>query len=155
MTRATEWLLWSGALAGFVVASLTARAASPEPMLPRASAGIAADGMIAPAESLGARVARVVAGDPFRMARKPSGVPFGSTAAADIAPRAAAVLPELQLRGVLGPPWRAVLEVPGTELGQLVRAGDSIGHAHVVSVRQGAVTLRTPDTTWTLMMRRP
>lgn len=156
MRARLELLLWGSALVGVVLASMAVRAAVPEPMPSRADAGALEEGIVVPAESLGARVLRAVAHDPFRMARAPSPVPFGAPAVVAAPAPTAISVPPLLLRGILGPPWRAVLEgAPGTELGQLVRAGDSIAGARVIAVRSDAVTLRNPDTTWTLTMRRP
>lgn len=151
-----ELLLWGSGLMGVMAASIAARAAAPEPMPPRADAGAIENGIVVPAESLGERVLRAVAHDPFRMARAPSPVPFGAPGLAVAAAPSAISVPPLLLRGIVGPPWRAVLEgAPGIEFGQLVRTGDSIGGARVLAVGSDAVTLRTPDTTWTLTMRRP
>jgi hypothetical protein len=151
-----ELLLWGSALIGVVGASMAASAATPETMPPRADAGAIENGIVVPAESLGERVLRAVAHDPFRMTRTPSPVPFGAAGPAVASAPTAIIVPPLLLRGIVGPPWRAVLEgAPGIELGQLVRTGDSIGGARVIAVGSDAVTLRTPDTTWTLTMRRP
>lgn len=156
MKARTERLLWCVAVVGLLSAGMAARAATPEPMPTRAGIPPFDAGIVVPAESLGARVLRVVANDPFRLSRAPSPVPFGVASFVAEAPPAAISLPPLQLRGVVGPPWRAVIEgVAGAEAGRLVHAGDTIGGARVVAVRPDAVTLRMTDTTWTLTMRRP
>ena len=156
MRTQTEYLLWAVAMLSLILAVTVARAAAPEPLPARFAPTVHDSRSMVPAESLGARVLRVVATDPFRLARAPSPVPFGSAPGAAAPTPTAAPLPDLQLRGIIGPPWSAVLEIaPEGAIGHLVRAGDSIAGARVVVVRADAVTLRTLDTTWTLKMRRP
>lgn len=156
MRQQTESLLWAGAMFSLILAFTVARAAAPEPLPARITSAAHDSRSVVPAESLGVRVLRVIASDPFRLARAPSPVPFGSAQGAGAPAATVGSLPDLQLRGIIGPPWSAVLEsAPGSAISQLVRAGDSIAGARVVVVRADAVTLRTPDTTWTLRMRRP
>jgi hypothetical protein len=156
MNRRTERFLWVIAATG-VVASLGAvRVARPEPLPLREPERPALEGRFVSADSLGARVLRTVAGDPFRFARRPSSIPFGASSVQVSPPVASAQVPPLELRGVVGPPWRAVLEgAAGSEMSRLVRSGDTIAGVRVVLVHPDRVTLRTPDTTWTLMLRRP
>jgi hypothetical protein len=156
MKQRTEALLWAGAALSLILSLIVARAAAPEPLPVRAASVVEDARRLVPAESLGARVLRVVATDPFRIARAPSRVPFGSPPAASAPTVSAMPVPDLQLRGIIGPPWSAVLEsAAGGSLSLLVRAGDSVAGARVMVVRADAVTLRTPDTTWTLKLRRP
>lgn len=156
MRRRTESLLWVGAALSLVLSLTVARAAAPEPLPTRAAASVNVARWLVPAESLGARVLRVVATDPFRLTRAPSPVPFGSPSAGSAPTVSAVQVPDLHLRGIIGPPWSAVLESASEGSGsQLVRAGDSVAGARVMVVRSDAVTLRTPDTTWTLKLRRP
>jgi hypothetical protein len=154
--RRTESLLWLGAAFSLILSLTLVRAAGPEPLPARAAAVVEDARWPVPAESLGARVLRVVATDPFRFTRAPSPVPFGTSPAGSAPTVSAVQVPDLQLRGIIGPPWSAVLEsASGSSISQLVRAGDSVAGARVMVVRADAVTLRTPDSTWTLKLRRP
>jgi hypothetical protein len=79
-----------------------------------------------------------VAGDPVFLAA-PDPVP---------APLVAVVM-----RGVVGPPWLALLDgVPERQGVVLVAQGDTLGSIHVVRVSADAVTLRSADSTWTLQL---
>lgn len=156
MTRSVESGCWAFAVIAMAMAAWSASVATPEPMPPSFMGASAIGPVTLPPDSIGARVLRAVARDPFRLARTPSPVPFGAPSLIAAVAQAPIAVPALQLRGIVGPPWRAVLEGEAAgEAGRLVRAGDSIGGASIVSVRTGAVTLRTRDTTWTLQMRRP
>jgi hypothetical protein len=156
MTRRTELLLWLIATIGLGSAVGAARAARPEPLPPRARDGTRLEVPLLPAESLGARVLRTVTTDPFRFARHQSGIPFGVPARGSSLTVVNASVPALAIRGVLGPPWVAVLEgAPYSEVGLLVRVGDTIAGARVHLIRPSSVTLRNSDTTWTLTLRSP
>jgi hypothetical protein len=105
-------------------------------------------------DSLGMQVVAVVATDPFRLNRRPSAVPYGSVPP-ESTPQPRAVLPELRLAGVIGPPWRAMLDgVPGRTETVVVAEGDTLGGLRVRAIRNGRIELSTSDTTWTLTMRR-
>ncbi len=156
MKQRTETLLWAGSVLSLILAITVARAAAPEPLPARTAPAVQEPRWLVPAESLGVRVLRVVATDPFRLARAPSPVPFGSAPLGGARAPVAAQVPDLQLRGIIGPPWSAVLEHASLGVtGLLVRTGDYVAGAKIVLVGADAVTLRTPDTTWTIMMRRP
>ena len=140
-----------------VVAALEWRAARPEALPVRA---IPADMVGTASESsnvaLGEDVMRVVARDLFRLARRPAVVPFGAAALPVTAPPPRSPVPSLRLTGILGPPWRAVVEgAPGVDEGTLVSAGDTLAGARVHAISSETVTFRTSDTTWTLTLRRP
>lgn len=154
MRERTERLTWALAVVLCAVAAVLWQAAVPtaasigsSPISISASTG-------EPAESLGARVGRVISNNPFRLSRAPSRTPFGTEPHPPIAPRFE--LPQLSLRGLVGPPWRAVLDgMPGIEAGRLVSPGDTIQGVRVISIRSDAVVLRNSDTSWTLHLRRP
>lgn len=93
----------------------------------------------------------IVAANPFRYARRPSSTRFG-TVRVDLPVR---VRPSLQLSGISGPPWHAVLEgVPGHEHGILVRQGDRIADLVVESVLPSGVVVSGLDSVWVLSLRR-
>lgn len=105
-------------------------------------------------DSLGMIALEVVARDPFRLARAPASLPFaGRHAVASASSRPPK--PNLTLTGLLGPPWRAVIEgIPGREGGALVSAGDTIAGLLIRSIRADTVIVRGADTTWRLTVRR-
>lgn len=98
---------------------------------------------------LGRAADSVSVADPFRLARRPPRVAFGTTL-----PNAPPPRPRLQLAldGIVGgPPWRAVLEgVPMHDGSTVVAAGDTIGGLTVRSIRRDTVVVWGMDTTWTL-----
>lgn len=154
MTATTrKLLLIASALVGTVGSALIALTvprvpgvAWPIPVAPRPDTGKRDD--------LGDRVLRIVAGDPFRLERKPSSVPFGAPPSLGTQPgRPARVAPIVS--GLIGPPWRAVLEgIPGRPGGVLVSAGDTIGGYRILRVRANSVEIQAPDTLWRLTVRR-
>ena len=99
---------------------------------------------------------RVVARDPFRLDRRPTDVRFDPDPAPPqpaAPPRPAVATPVL--RGVTGPPWRAILEgVPGHERPVVARVGSVFGALVVARIGRDTVVVETPDTSFTLTVRR-
>jgi|SRR6185312_899880 len=109
-------------------------------------------------DSLGVLTSRIVDSDPFRLDRKPAAVAYGAaqdtlpnrTAAAPEAPR-----PPLVLVGIVGPPWRALVDgVPGHDGSIVLRAGQSIAGLRVRNVTASTTTISGVDTTWQLAVKR-
>lgn len=104
---------------------------------------------------------RVVAGDPFRLDRRPSPVVF--RAAEPAFPLPGAPLPPptppttLVLRGTIGgPPWEALVEgLPKRQGAVVVRSGDRFGALRVRRVGRDTVVVTSPDSTWRLTVTRP
>lgn len=99
---------------------------------------------------LGEIALQVIATDPFRLDRRPAEVPFGATVATanpvQVAPT---------VSGILGPPWKAVLEgVAGRQGSVLVAKGDTLGGLRIISVREDQVVIQAKDTTWRLGVRK-
>ena len=108
-------------------------------------------------ESLAVLTSRIVDSDPFRLDRKPAAVAYGATpdtlanrAVAPTAPR-----PPLALVGIVGPPWRALVDgVPGHDGSTVLRAGQSIAGLRVRDVTAATATISTTDTIWHLAVKR-
>jgi hypothetical protein len=106
----------------------------------------------------GKRVTTIVAGNPFRTNRSPAPVPFtldvgAAKSPAVAAPAAARAV--LTLRGIVGPPWSALIEgMPGTAAATVVKAGDRFGDLRVEAIRHDTVIVRGADTTWRLVVAR-
>lgn len=155
MHRRTEVLLWLGVMVAAASAPLAYGAGRPS-ALPavdgspktRATSPI-------PAESLGTWALRVIEQDPFRLARTPSRTPYGIASASTSGATPGPSLPELRLSGVVGPPWRAVIDGATAESGRVVAPGDSIAGAVVRDIRRESVRLRLGDTTWVINLPRP
>jgi hypothetical protein len=104
------------------------------------------------------RANTIVAGNPIRITRTPAPIAF----ALDSQPmrRVAAAAPAVSravliLRGIVGPPWSALIEgIPGTAAATVVKAGDRFGDLHVVTIRKDSVIVRGSDTTWRLAVSR-
>jgi len=157
--RRLELLLWCAAAAFALLAWRRVEGA-----LPRVQAAAVE---MAPARSLPSRptAATVAAaagaarrGNPFRLDRAPAPVPF---TAAPIAGMPVPSLPPpapphapLVLAGVVGPPWKALIEgIPGRSGAVMVRAGDRVEDLRVVSVTRQRAVIRGTDTTWTLTLK--
>lgn len=109
-------------------------------------------------DSLGRLTLGLAAGNPFRHDRRPSPTPYviGGAPQSVASPPGAVHGPALVFTGVVGPPWRAVLEgASGRAGGVLVAAGDTIGGASVRAITLERVVLRTRDSSWTLTLRTP
>lgn len=110
-------------------------------------------------DSLDRAVRTTVAGDPFRIANRPSRIPFASTlvpVSVGGAPQAhsGAPRPSFLIRAIMGgPPWSAIVDgMPGEGPGLVVNPGAVFGSFHVVSVTSDTVVVQGPDTTWRLTM---
>lgn len=110
------------------------------------------------ADSLAVLTSRIVGSDPFRLDRKPADVAYGATPDS-LAGRASttptAPRPPLALVGIVGPPWRALVDgVPGHDGSMVLRAGQSVADLRVVAVSATAATISSLDTTWHLTVKR-
>ncbi|HXE60059.1 MAG TPA: hypothetical protein VN607_05110 [Gemmatimonadaceae bacterium] len=110
------------------------------------------------ADSLGVLTARIVDSDPFRLDRKPAAVAYGVTPdplANESPVPPAAPRPPLVLVGIVGPPWRALVDgVPGHDGSLVLRAGQSVGDLRVREVNASTATISAADTTWHLAVKR-
>lgn len=114
-----------------------------------------AQAAIAPARSdLGEVAMQVIANDPFRLDRRPAELPFGTAPrSAEALARPTEVAPTVS--GIVGPPWRAVLEgIRGREGSILVAKGDTVGGYRIVSLSTDTVVIQAKDTTWRLSVRK-
>ena len=99
---------------------------------------------------------RIVARDPFRLDRRPAEVRFDPDPPppSPPAPSRPSIAPPV-LRGVLGPPWRAVLEgVPGHDRPVVARVGSVFGEMVIARIGEDTVIVEMPDTSFTLTVRR-
>lgn len=106
--------------------------------------------------NLRAAAETTVDNDPFRLSNSPPD--------ADAAPRSGAAKPAasrpphpvLVLKAITGgPPWQAIVAgMPGQGGDALVAPGATFGALTVQSITRDAVTVRAPDTTWTLSLKR-
>lgn len=98
----------------------------------------------------------VVARDPFRFERRPSGVAYSPALEGAPPPPPRPPRPALAVTGIVGgPPWEALMEgIPGREGSTLVRRGDTLGGLRVGSITKDTVRISGMDTTWTLPLRR-
>lgn len=100
-------------------------------------------------------LAALVNRNPFRMSRGPADIPYDPVQpapAVEPPPR-----PTFAVSGILwGPAPLAFLEgLPGTEGARIVRPGDEVGVFRVLRITRSALTVRGPDTTWTVPIRTP
>lgn len=103
---------------------------------------------------LGEVVLRVVAADLFRLERKPATLPFGVPEPVS-APAGAPARVAPIVSGMIGPPWKALVEgMPGRTGGVLVAAGDTVGSYRILRVSSSYVEIQAPDTLWRLTVRR-
>lgn len=107
------------------------------------------------ADTLDDAADRIVATDPFRLARHAA---VGAQPGTSSTTAMAAAMPRLQLTvtGIIGgPPWRAVLNgIPGHEAGIVVATGDTVGDVRIRLIRRDSVVVRLRDSTWTLTLRQ-
>lgn len=122
-----------------------------------------------PPETLAEAARAVAAGNPFRLDRAPApigfarpggpgGPGFGPGMMPDFPSYAppSPPRPPLSVSGIVGPPWRAVIEgIPGREGGVVVQRGDELGELRIRDVTATTVVVAAPDTTWRLTLRRP
>ena len=96
--------------------------------------------------------------DPFRLSRQPAPVAYDpQTRATGETPAPPPPRPQFLVSGILWSeaPSALVEGFPGFEGARLVRQGDRVGEFRVLRIRQTAVEIRGPDTTWTLLIREP
>lgn len=113
-----------------------------------------AQGPEAPVAGLGEAALRVVARAPFRL------YPSVAEVSQRLDSAAAGVTfsgpPLVRVSGILGPPWRALVEGealgPGTHI---LSAGGRIGAIRVDSVTRELIWLGTSDSTWSLRLEVP
>ena len=107
-------------------------------------------------DSLDEASVHVVEHDPFRLARRPSDVPYVPGIESAPPPAPVPPKPALVLTGILGgPPWQGVVEgFPGASGSTVVQAGQIVGALTVVRVSEQEVVVEGADTTWTLRVRR-
>ena len=106
---------------------------------------------------LDAAVEEVIMRNPFRLSRRPSGVPFGSEAQLIPQPAPAAPpRPRLVLAGLVGgPPWVALLEgIPGRDGPVAVRQGDTLAGLSIRDVTRDGAVIADLDTLWRLTLKR-
>lgn len=159
--RSLEFALWATAIIlvtlagsrGRSVASALSSSASPSPPWQASSP---APVFIPSSAALVSAAETLVARDPFRLERKPSGVRYSPAMEGAPPPPPRSPRPTLAVAGILGgPPWEALVEgVPGRHGSTLVRRGDTLGGLRVRSITKDTVIITGMDTTWTLTMRR-
>ena len=160
--RRAELALWVAAIGlavlagsrGWAVAS--ALSSSTVPALPLQALGTPAPILLPRSDALVAASEVLVARDPFRIERKPSGVAYSPTLEGAPPPPPRPPLPALAVAGIVGgPPWEALLEgIPGREGTALVRRGDTLSGLRVRSITKDSVRITGMDTTWSLTVRR-
>lgn len=100
-------------------------------------------------------LAPLVSRNPFRVSRGPADTPYDpiQPAPAEEPP----LRPAFTVSGILwGPAPLAFLDgLPGTDGARIVRPGDAIGVLRIVRIARLSVTVRGPDTTWTVPIRTP
>lgn len=122
----------------------------PAPVLPRASMHATPVGPVSDALAV---TAGIVAQDPFRLSNRPSRVRLGDDAVPEAAPPPR-YRPLLVLKGIVGPPWVAVIGgIPGVRGDQLLGAGDKRDSLTVREVNADRVVLVGPDTVWVLTLK--
>ena len=157
MTGHAERILWLAAATMLVAAAVRWRTVEPPPssadamflVLPATAPLISPDSVATAARVL-------IAGDPFRIDRRPAKVRFRPDAErTDTSPRTAR--PALRLTGILGgSPWQAVLEgLPGRAGSVVVHEGELVEGFLVGSVRYDTVVVHGADTTWVLTVTQP
>lgn len=108
-------------------------------------------------DSLAVLTSRIVDSDPFRLDRKPAAVAYGAMpdTLANRATAPAPPRPPLVLVGIVGPPWRALVDgMPGHDGSVVLRAGQTIAGLRVRDVTAVTATISAVDTTWHLAVKR-
>lgn len=97
----------------------------------------------------------LVTRDPFRLERRPSGVPYSAATEGVPPPAPRPPRPTLAVAGIVGgPPWEAIITgIPGRTEAAVVRRGDTLGALHVRSITKDTVRITGLDTTWVLTVR--
>jgi len=109
-------------------------------------------------DSLGVLTARIVESDVFRLDRRPAALAYGSspdTLANRPVPAPAPPRPALVLVGIVGPPWRALVDgIPGHDGSVLLHAGQVMAGLRVREVTATGASISAADTTWHLAIKR-
>lgn len=160
--RRAELALWVAAIGlavlagdrGWAVKSALSR--STVTALPWEALGTPAPILLPGSNALVAASEVLVARDPFRLERKPSGVAYSPTLEGAPPPPPRPPRPALAVAGIVGgPPWEALVEgIPGREGSTLVRRGDTVSGLRIRSITKDSVRITGMDTTWTLTVRR-
>ena len=157
MTRRQEVLAWTVAALSSIAAGAGWRAGlADETAQAVVPLGVASAIPPTDEQTLASHASKTVAGDPFRIERKPANVAFGVAPSTPAPSPSAGQRPRLVVTGILGPPWRAVLEgIPGREGSIVVAEGQTLGDLRIRSIRRDTVVVAGLDTTWRLAVRRP
>lgn len=158
--RKIEALLWTAAAALALLAWRRVRDAVPAAEA-EASTGVAAVAPLPPRPAptglaSAARLARER--NPFRLDRMPAPVRYAVAPVPGLPapppPPPAPPRPPLQLAGVVGPPWQALIEgIPGRNGAVVVRAGDRVDDLRVLSITRDRAVIQGADTTWRLTLK--
>ncbi len=158
MTYKLESALWlvgaSGVLLALIQLLSKPVSAAQAQVAPANAPEIIADTMQTTLDSI---ANEVVQHDPFRLARRPSQVPFiADTLLAASASSPKTTAPLLLLAGIVGgPPWAAIIEgFPGREGAVVVHGGDTLAGLRIRDVRSDRAIVSSPDTTWVLTIKR-
>lgn len=149
LSHRSELLLWIFAVGTGIATPLIVRrhvsAAQETPITRRSPLMLARD-------SVAISLAAVEEHDPFRLARTPARVRFGTAPQPTDASR---TKPSLRLSGIVGgPPWRAVVEgVPGRVGSTMFATGDTTAGLRARSVTRDSVVVEGMDTVWVLRPR--
>jgi hypothetical protein len=163
MTRRwVELALWAAAIVLAALAGVRGRAVASAllsatgPALAWEALGTPSPVLVPRSDALIAASEVLVARDPFRLERKPSGVAYSPALEGTPPPPPRPPRPALAVAGIVGgPPWEALLEgIPGREGSALVRRGDTLGGLRVRAITKDTVRITGMDTTWTLTVRR-
>jgi hypothetical protein len=154
-----EVVLWGAAVLLVVVAWIGWSWSPPTPdtrMAATVAPGFSIAARGAP-EALVAAATHIVQGDPFRLERTPSPFGFGQRPAPEaVSVPTTETRPVLSVQGIIGPPWRAVVEgIPGQGQAVVVRGGESFGALEIRSITRDRVVIAGPDTVWRLSVRSP
>lgn len=111
-----------------------------------------------PLDSAGALGRTIAARDPFRLARRPTAVPYRPDGLYQPAEPTAEPNrpPPVALTGILGgPPWRALVRTGGdTRRDRVVVTGDTVAGFRVAIVARDSLVLESPDTTLSVRLGR-
>ena len=159
--RRVELALWIAALGLAVLAGVRTRpvamaiARTPARALPWETYGAPLSVHAVNSAIVVAASESLVARDPFRLERRPSGVPYSAATEAAPPPAPRPPRPTLAVAGIVGgPPWEAIITgIPGRSEAALVRRGDTLGGFHVRSITRDTVRISGMDTMWVMTIR--
>lgn len=105
---------------------------------------------------LGDAADRSVAGNVFRINRRPSDVQFGTPDMPVMANPQPVPYSGIALKGVVGgPPWKAILSgVPAKPENVVVEVGDTLVGLRVQRIKSNQIVLTGKDSTFTLTLQR-